>query len=253
MARLEPATASHRFNERRLADYLCACGLGEFGGGLTALQYQGGQSNPTYRLEAGGRYFVLRKKPPGELLPSAHLIEREYRVMKALAETGVPVPAMIHLCEDPGVIGQAFFVMEHVEGRVPSAPGLPEVDSPVERAAIYDAMNEALARLHAVDWAAVGLADYGKPSHYVARQISVWTRQYEAARTDPIPAMEALVEWLPAHIPVGDASEEETTIAHGDYRLDNMILHPTEPQVLAIVDWELSTLGQHLPSRADLL
>ena len=250
MATLGPVTETHRFDERRLADYLCACGLREFGSGLTALQYQGGQSNPTYRLEAGGRYFVLRKKPPGDLLPSAHLIEREYRVMKALADTGVPVPAMIHLCEDAGVIGQAFFVMEHVEGRVPSAPGLPEVHSPAERAAIYDAMNESLARLHAVDWAAVGLGDYGKPSHYLARQVSLWTRQYEAARTDPIPAMEALVEWLPAHVPATDASEEETTIAHGDYRLDNMILHPTEPKVLAIVDWELSTLGHPLADLA---
>ena len=250
MATLAPVTATHAFDERRLADYLCACGVLEFAGGLTALQYQGGQSNPTYRLEAGGRYFVLRKKPPGDLLPSAHLVEREYRVMKALADTAVPVPAMIHLCKDPGVIGQAFFVMEHVAGRVPSAPGLPEIDSPDERAAIYDAMNEALARLHSVDWAAVGLGDYGKSSDYVARQISVWTRQYAAARTDPIPAMEALAEWLPAHIPAGDASEEETTIAHGDYRLDNMILHPTEPRVVAIVDWELSTLGHPLADLA---
>ena len=250
MATLGAVTATHRFDEGRLAAYLCAAGLREFAGGLTALQYQGGQSNPTYRLEADGRYFVLRKKPPGDLLPSAHLIEREYRVMKALAGTDVPVPGMIHLCEDPGVIGQAFFVMEHVEGRVPSAPGLPEVDSPDERAAIYDAMNEALARLHAVDWVAVGLGDYGKPSSYVARQVSLWTRQYEAARTDPIPAMEALVEWLPAHVPDSDAAEEETTIAHGDYRLDNMILHPTEPRVLAIVDWELSTLGHPLADLA---
>ncbi|WP_419937067.1 phosphotransferase [Candidatus Palauibacter sp.] len=250
MATLAPVTATHAFDERRLADYLRACGLPEFAGGLTALQYQGGQSNPTYRLEAGGRYFVLRKKPPGDLLPSAHLVEREYRVMKALADTDVPVPKMIHLCEDTGVIGQAFFVMEYVDGRVPTAPGLPEIDSPDERAAIYDAMNEALARLHSVDWRAIGLGDYGKPSDYVARQTSVWTRQYEAARTDPIPAMEALVEWLPANTPAGDASKKETTIAHGDYRLDNMILHPTEPRVLAIVDWELSTLGHPLADLA---
>lgn len=250
MATLAPVTATHAFDERRLADYLRACGVPEFAGGLMALQYQGGQSNPTYRLEAGGRYFVLRKKPPGDLLPSAHLVEREYRVMQALADTGVPVPKMIHLCENPGVIGQAFFVMEHVEGRVPSAPALPEIDSPGERAAIYDAMNECLARLHSVDWASAGLGDYGKPSDYVARQISVWTRQYAAARTDPIPAMEALVEWLPAHIPASDASGEETTIAHGDYRLDNMILHPAEPRVLAIVDWELSTLGHPLADLA---
>ena len=255
MSTLGPVTRAHRFDERRLADYLFEQGLEEFRGGLTVLQYQGGQSNPTFRLEAGGRHFVLRKKPPGDLLPSAHLVEREYRVMKALADTDVPVPAMLLLCEDPAVIGQTFFVMEHIEGRVLPAPDLPEAVSSTERAAIYDAMNRTLARLHSVDWRAAGLSDFGKPVDYVARQISRWTRQYEAARHREIPAMEALIEWLPDHVPGrrgGETNEtrEETTIAHGDFRLDNMILHPTEPRVVAVVDWELSTLGHPLADLA---
>ena len=260
MSTLGPVTRAHRFDERRLADYLCAQGLDEFrsgldGGlddGLRVLQYQGGQSNPTFRLEAGGRYFVLRKKPPGDLLRSAHLIEREYRVMKALAGTGVPVPEMLLLCEDPAVIGQTFFLMEHVEGRVLPAPDLPEARSPAERTAIYDAMNRTLARLHSVDWRAAGLSDFGKPSNYVARQVALWTKQYEVSRHREIPAMEALIEWLPDHLPGRDrgGTREETTIAHGDFRLDNMILHPTAPTVVAVVDWELSTLGHPLADLA---
>ena len=249
MSTLGPVTRAHRFDERRLADYLCARGLNEFRGGLTILQYQGGQSNPTFRLEAGGRHFVLRKKPPGNLLPSAHLVEREYRVMKALADTAVPVPAMFLLCEEPAVIGQTFFVMEHVEGRVFPAPDLPEAASPSERTAMYDAMNRTLARLHSVDWRAAGLSDFGKPSNYLARQVSLWTKQYEASRHREIPAMEALIEWLPDHLP-GRGGREETTIAHGDFRLDNLILHPTEPRVAAVVDWELSTLGHPLADLA---
>ncbi|WP_420462593.1 phosphotransferase family protein [Candidatus Palauibacter sp.] len=252
MSTLGPVTKAHLFDERRLADYLCAQGLDDFRGGLTVLQYQGGQSNPTFRLEGGGRHFVLRKKPPGDLLPSAHLVEREYRVMKALADTDVPVPAMLLLCEDSDVIGRTFFVMEHVEGRVLPVPGLPEASSPAERTAIYDAMNRTLARLHSVDWRSVGLSDFGKPSNYLARQISLWTKQYEAARHREIPAMEALIAWLPEHIPDGEgtAGNRETTIAHGDYRLENMILHPTKPEVAAIVDWELSTLGHPLADLA---
>lgn len=246
MATLGPVTQAHRFDDAALADHLRAQGLDGFEHGVDVRQYQGGQSNPTFRLDAGGRAYVLRKKPPGELLPSAHLVEREYRVMKALGPTEVPVPTMLHLCEDPAVIGETFFVMEHVEGRVPTAPGLPSAKTPAERAAIYDAMNDALAKLHSVDWAAAGLSDFGKPSGYVARQIALWTRQYEAAKHQPIPSMDALIEWLPANMPADD----ETTIAHGDYRLDNMILHPTEPRVLAIVDWELSTLGHPLADLA---
>ena len=262
MSTLGPVTRAHRFDERRLADYLGAQGLDDFRGHLTVRQYQGGQSNPTFRLEAGGRHYVLRKKPPGDLLPSAHLVEREYRVMKALADTDVPVPTMLLLCEDPAVIGQTFFVMEHVEGRVLSTPDLPEAASAAERTAIYDAMNRTLARLHTVDWRAAGLSDFGKPVDYVARQISRWTRQYEAARHREIPAMDALIEWLPDQVPActtaagraGSAARgggrEETTIAHGDFRLDNMILHPSEPEVAAVVDWELSTLGHPLADLA---
>jgi len=239
MAILGPVAEAHRFDEARLADYLRAHGLTAAGVPLAVEQYRGGQSNPTFRIRAGAERLVLRKKPPGRLLPSAHLVEREYRVMKALEGTGVPVPRMLHLCEDDAVIGQAFFVMEHVEGRVPAAPGLPEVADPADRAAIYDSMNEVLARLHSVDWRAVGLEDFGKPTDYVARQVSRWTRQYVASRTGPIPSMERLIEWLPAHIP----PDGETAIAHGDYRLDNLVLHPVEPRVVAVLDWELSTLG----------
>ncbi|MFV1987637.1 MAG: phosphotransferase [Gemmatimonadota bacterium] len=242
MATPGPVTNVHRFDEARLAEHMACRGFDDFRGGVSVLQYQGGQSNPTYRIDTSGASYVLRKKPPGELLPSAHLVEREFRVMKALEATDVPVPRMLHLCEDEGVIGQTFFVMEHIEGRVPTAPGLPEVADPGERAAIYDAMNDTMARLHSVDYEALGLSDYGKPTDYIARQISRWTRQYEAAKHEPIAAMERLIEWLPAHIPAG----EETTIAHGDFRLDNLILHPTEPRVLAVLDWELSTLGHPL-------
>ena len=170
--------------------------------------------------------------------------------MRALADSEVPVPAMLLLCEDDTVIGQTFFVMEHVEGRVLPAPDLPEAASPAERAAIYDAMNRTLARLHSVDWRAAGLSDFGKPADYVARQITRWTRQYEAARHREIPAMEALIEWLPANVPEEAGGRGETTIAHGDFRLDNMILHPTAPRVVAVVDWELSTLGHPLADLA---
>ncbi|MDH3733216.1 MAG: phosphotransferase [Gemmatimonadota bacterium] len=237
-----PVTEAHRLDEGALAAHLVERGFPDFRGGVAVQQYQGGQSNPTYLLETPHRRYVLRKKPPGRLLPSAHLVEREYRVMKALGSTDVPVPEMLHLCEDERVIGQVFFLMEHVAGRVPTAPGLPEVESPDERAAIYDAMNDTLARLHSVDYGAIGLSDFGKPTDYVARQIARWTKQYEAAKHESIPAMERLITWLPENLPPGD----ETTIAHGDFRLDNLILHPTEPRVLAILDWELSTLGHPL-------
>ena len=246
MTTLGPVTKPHHFDEARLADYLAGQGFDDFHRDLRVLQYQGGQSNPTYRLEAGGRYYVLRKKPPGDLLPSAHLVEREYRVMKALRDTDVPVPQVLHLCQDEDVIEQTFFLMEHVKGYVPTGPGLPEISSCKERGIIYDAMNDALARLHSIDWEVVGLADYGKPADYVARQIARWTQQYEVTKHRPIPAMDALIEWLPAHLPVDD----ETSIAHGDYRLDNMIFQTERPRVLAIIDWELSTLGHPLADLA---
>ena len=212
-----------------------------FSGDLRVQQFKGGQSCPTYLLEAGGKSYVLRRKPPGKLLPSAHAVDREYRVMTALADTNVPVPRTYCLCTDESVVGTMFFVMEHVKGRILWEALLPGME-PAERFAIYDAMNRTLARLHAVDYEAVGLETYGKPGNYFARQIHRWTKQYLASETRDIPAMNALIEWLPANIPDGD----ETTIVHGDFRLDNMILHPERAEVIAILDWELGTLGHPL-------
>ena len=214
-------------------------------GGLSIRQFEGGQSNPTYFLRASGAQYVLRKKPPGQLLPSAHAVEREYRVMRALALTDVPVPPTLLMCDDASVIGTPFFIMGCVEGRVFRQPHLPGVTA-ADRAAIYTDMADVLARLHRVDVAAIGLADYGKPGNYYARQIGRWGQQYAAARTDEIPSMDRLTEWLPANIPPGD----ETAIVHGDYRVENLIFHPTEPRIIAIVDWELSTLGHPLADLA---
>lgn len=242
MSSLGTVTKAHEFDQGRLAEYLVGEGLDDFRRLTTVLQYQGGQSNPTFLLEAGGTRYVLRKKPPGDLLPSAHLVEREYRLMRALAATDVPVPRMYLLCEVADVIGTAFFVMEHVDGRIIPDPALGEAASAAERSAIYEAMCEALARLHMVDYEAIGLKDFGKPGNYVARQIDRWTRQFYAAKTVEVPSMDALIEWLPDNIP----QEDETAITHGDFRLDNTILHPTEPRVIAILDWELSTLGHPL-------
>jgi aminoglycoside phosphotransferase (APT) family kinase protein len=232
--------ARNAFDVPALEDY-CRQALG-LTGRLTVKQFRGGQSNPTYLIEAPNRKLVLRRKPPGALLKSAHAIDREYRVMKALAGTGVPVAEMVALCEDERVIGTAFFLMTYVEGRVFWDSGLPELDRG-ERAAVYDAMNQALAQLHQVDYRAVGLGDFGKPGNYFSRQIKRWSEQYLESETEPIPAMRSLMEWLPANVPPGD---EQTTVVHGDYRLDNMIFHPTEPRILAILDWELSTLGHPL-------
>jgi len=235
---VEPVLPQHRFDESGLARFMAARIEG-FLAPLAVAQFQGGMSNPTFLLtDDSGRRYVLRKKPPGKLLPSAHAVEREFKVISALAASGVPVARAYTLCEDASVIGQAFYLMEHVEGRVFRSYTLPQ-GAPSERAAIYDAMNEVLARLHRLDYAALGLGDYGKAGGYAARQIARWSKQYEASRTDDVPAMIALMRWLPAHIP----AEDETTIVHGDYRLENMIWHPTEPRVLAVVDWELSTLG----------
>lgn len=231
---------SHRFDERRLERYMKEHVEG-FEGPLTVRQFRGGQSNPTYHLRAGSGEYVLRRKPPGKLLPSAHAVDREYRVLAALGHTDVPVPRTYALCQDPEVIGTAFYVMACVHGRVLTSPLLPGLP-PAERAAIYDHMNDVLARLHRVDWQAAGLADFGKPGNYYARQIHRWTTQYRASETETIEPMERLIEWLPAHIPAGD----ETTLVHGDYRLGNLILHPTEPRIVAVLDWELSTLGHPL-------
>jgi aminoglycoside phosphotransferase (APT) family kinase protein len=229
-----------RFDARALERYLKDHVEG-FTGRLEVQQFKGGQSNPTYLLEAGGRRYVLRRKPPGKLLPSAHAVDREYRVITALGRTDVPVPKTYCLCTDESVIGTWFYVMEFVEGRVLWEYTLPDA-TPAERAAVYDSLNSTLAKLHRVDYRALGLEDYGKPGNYFARQIHRWTKQYKASETGSIEAMDRLMEWLPAHIPADD----ETTIVHGDYRLDNTILHPTEPRVIAILDWELGTLGHPL-------
>jgi len=246
MATLGPVTDTHKFDEAGLARYLAESGLPDCAGGIEVQQFQGGQSNPTFALTAGSKRYVLRKKPPGKLLPSAHLIEREYRIMAALADTDVPVPTMRHLCEDPSVIGISFFVMDYMEGRIVDDTSLPGDFTPAERAMIYDSMNAAMAALHQVDFNAVGLGDYGKPENYIGRQIDRWTRQFEAAKTDPMPAMDELMAWLPAHRPAVD----EVSIAHGDFRMGNLMLHPSEPRVIAVLDWELSTLGHPLADLA---
>jgi aminoglycoside phosphotransferase (APT) family kinase protein len=232
-----PIRENHRFDESRLERYLHDH-LPGFRGPLAVHQFVGGQSNPTFLLETPGARFVMRKKPPGTLLPSAHAVEREYRIIKALAATDVPVPRTYVLCEDAGVIGTAFFVMDFVDGRIFRDPMMPD-STPGERAACYDSMNDVLARLHKVDFRAVGLGDFGRPQAYVERQLARWTKQYQASKIDEIPEMDRLTEWLQAHIPAND----ETTIAHGDYRMENLIFHPIEPRVVAVLDWELSTLG----------
>jgi aminoglycoside phosphotransferase (APT) family kinase protein len=201
----------------------------------------GGQSNPTYRLRADGRSYVLRKQPEGDLLPSAHAVDREYRVITALRDSAVPVPRTLCYCDDRGVVGTPFFVMEFAEGRQFWDPALPELDAR-HRAALWDDINAVIARLHAVDYAAIGLGDYGKPGSYFERQIGRWSKQYRASETEAIEAMDRLIDWLPRNIIDDDAS----SIVHGDFRLDNLIVHPTEPRVIAVLDWELSTLGHPL-------
>jgi aminoglycoside phosphotransferase (APT) family kinase protein len=201
----------------------------------------GGQSNPTYRVTFGARAYVLRKQPDGPLLPSAHAVDREYRVLTALAGSDVPVPRTYVYCDDRAVIGTPFFVMDFVPGRTFWDPALPEL-SAHERAALWDDANRVIAALHRVDYARIGLGDYGKPGNYFERQIGRWTRQYRASETEHIESMDRLIEWLPQRIPPGD----ETSIVHGDYRLDNLLVHPVEPRVVAVLDWELSTLGHPL-------
>ena len=243
---LEQTTAvrdGHAFDTAALERFL-AKNLEGFRAPLDVRQFEGGQSNPTYLLRTGSGDFVLRKKPPGHLLPSAHQVEREYRVMTALRGS-VPVPPTRLLCNDASVIGTPFFVMDCVAGRVFRQPHLPDV-APADRAALYEDMVDVLARLHSVDVPAAGLSDYGKPGNYFARQIARWSHQYVAAKTDDITAMDKLMAWLPEHVPPGD----ETTIVHGDYRVENLIFHPIEPRIVAIVDWELSTLGHPLADLA---
>ena len=232
------------FDPGRLEPYLQAA-LPQLDGPMRVARIGGGQSNPTYRLRFSSGEVVLRKQPAGELLPSAHAVDREHRVMAALTATDVPVPRMLHLCEDKGVIGTLFYVMEALDGRVVHDSSIPGA-SPAERAAMFDSMNDVLARLHRVDWQAVGLAGFGRPGDYFARQVSRWTRQWHASKTREIPEIDALVAWLPQNLPAGDT----TTIVHGDFRLGNLMFHQSEPRVIAILDWELSTLGHPLADLA---
>lgn len=217
-----------------------------FEGPLYAEKFTGGQSNPTFKLTAGSQHYVLRRKPPGKLLASAHMVDREFRVIAALADTDVPVPEAIALCEDESVIGSMFYIMEYLDGRVLWDPVLEELD-PEQRTAHYDEMNRVMAALHNVDVEAVGLGDYGKPGNYFERQINRWTKQYRASETENLPAMEALLAWLPANLPVDDG---RVGLVHGDYRLDNVMWHPSEPRIIAVLDWELSTLGNPIADLA---
>jgi aminoglycoside phosphotransferase (APT) family kinase protein len=243
-ATLVEVLPNHRFDEARLTDYLTAK-LDAFEPPCAIRQFQGGQSNPTFLLETADRRYVLRKKPPGKLLPSAHAVEREYQVISALKESSIPVPRPYLLCEDESVIGQPFFVMAWVEGRVFSDPELPGL-APAERSNVYDAMNRTLADLHRIDVDRVGLRGFGRPEQFIARQIARWTRQYQASELGDSPAMDRLIEWLPAQ----DPGPDEVAIHHGDFRLGNLIFHRTEPRVVAVLDWELSTLGHPIADLA---
>jgi len=222
-----------------LSDYLATVMPGT--GQATLEKIPGGLSNPTYFLGFGGERYVLRKQPPGPLLPSAHAIDREFRVINALADTSVPVPAAPHYCEDASVIGTPFYVMERLEGRVLHDNGLPDL-APHERGAVFDAMNETLAALHGVDVDAVGLGGFGRKGGFFARQVARWSKQYETAKTREVDEIPRLADWLRAHLP----EDDETTLVHGDYRLGNLIFHPSRPQVIGVLDWELSTLGHPL-------
>lgn len=247
----------HRFDTAPLWEYL-RHELADFGANPRLKQFQGGQSNPTFLIDTDQRKYVLRKKPPGKLLPSAHLIEREYRILRALPAAEVPVPAARLLCEDASIIGTAFYVMDHVAGRVMTNVALPQL-TPGERTAIYRDYVRIAARLHGLDYRACGLADFGKPERYVARQLDRWAKQYVASKTEENADMERLIAWLAAHVP----SRDETAIVHGDYRIGNTIIHANEPRIIAVLDWELATLGHpisdvayacmyyHLPAQTD--
>ena len=242
----------HAFDVDALSAWL-EKNLDGFKGPLTVEMFKGGQSNPTYKLVTPSQSYVMRAKPGpvAKLLPSAHAVEREFKVMSGLQGTDVPVPRMHCLCEDEGVIGRAFYVMEFMQGRVLWDQSLPGFTNN-ERAAYYDEMNRVIAALHTVDFAARGLADYGKPGNYFERQIGRWSKQYKASAdgagelSQPIEAMERLIDWLPAHMPASARDESKVSIVHGDYRLDNVMFHATEPRIIAVLDWELSTLGHPL-------
>lgn len=235
---------AHKFDEGAFTDYL-KTHVDGFNGPLQIQQFEGGQSNPTFLLITPDQQYVMRKKPPGVLLPSAHAVEREYKIISALQDTDVPVARTFCLCEDDSVIGTPFYVMEKVEGRILRQPEIPGM-APADRTATYNAMADTLAALHKVDVDAVGLSDFGKKGNYYERQIGRWAKQYRLSETEHVEPMENLISWLPNNIP----DDNVTTIAHGDYRLENMILHPTKPEVVAILDWELSTLGHPLADLA---
>jgi aminoglycoside phosphotransferase (APT) family kinase protein len=241
---LVPVLSNHRFDEAALQAYL-AERMPEFSGKLVIRQFQGGQSNPTYHLKAGKKAYVLRKKPGGKLLPGAHAVEREFRIQQALAGHGLPLATMRLLCTDETVIGQTFYVMDHVEGRIFSdrlLQGVPRA----ERRLMYESMNANLAALHGVDYVSLGLSEFGKSDNYVARQVSRWSRNYQASATRSSTAMEGLIDWLVANVP----PDEQASIVHGDYRLGNLVFHPTRPEVTAILDWEMATIGHPLADLA---
>ncbi len=236
----------HAFDTAALSTWLQQ-NLDGFEGPLSVEMFKGGQSNPTYKLITPRQSYVMRAKPGpvAKLLPSAHAIEREFAVMSGLAATSVPVPRMYALCEDESIIGRAFYIMECMQGRVLWDQSLPGMQ-PAERAAIYDETNRVISALHSVKFAQQGLANYGKPGNYFERQIGRWSKQYQASITQPIPEMDQLMAWLPAHMPASARDESRVSIVHGDFRLDNLMFHPTEPHVVAVLDWELSTLGHPL-------
>ncbi len=231
---------AHRFDEARLEEYMRSHVEG-YAGPLEVREFKGGQSNPTYALSAASGNYVLRRKPPGKLLKSAHAVDREFRVISALYGAGFPIPRPYVLCADDAVIGTMFYIMEFVDGRIIWDLDLPR-SRPGERAAIYDSLNATIADLHNINYEALGLGDFGKPGNYFARQISRWSRQYRASETQTIAEMDDLIDWLPGNVP----EDESASIVHGDYRLDNLVLHPTESRVIAVLDWELSTIGHPL-------
>ena len=231
---------AHRFDVTMLEAYM-ASHVESFCGPLAVSEFRGGQSNPTYLLESESGRYVLRRKPPGKLLDSAHAVDREYRVISALYAADFPVPRPCCLCEDDEVIGTMFYIMEFMNGRIFWELDLPGM-APSAREALYDDVNRILARLHSLDYGALGLDDFGKPGNYFARQIARWTRQYRASETAPIEPMDRLIDWLPEHVP----EDESASIVHGDFRLDNLVVHPEEPRVIAVLDWELSTIGHPL-------